>query len=131
MIKQSLKDNQIHLSIDNMDFSYRIPLKKIGNTVDWKIGKKGNEGIVMKHVSTWALRLFTKNVLDEKLIKQFEHIVQAHAPGNTIDWEETFTAIDVQNEYNSLIKSNSAAENKLSEEEIILTLNSKYKLDIT
>lgn len=126
MINQALKEDQIHLSIDNMDFSYRIPVKKIGSTIDWKIGEKGTEGIEMKHVSKWTLKLFTKNVTDEKYISQFEAIVKAYSPDNTIDWEETLMAVNVQNEYNSLKKAN-----KLSEEEIISSLNTKYKLDIT
>lgn len=129
MINQSLKDDQIHLSIDNVDFSYRIPVKKIGQTIDWKIGEKGNEGIEMKHVSKWTLKLFTKNVTDESFITQFENIVKEHAPDNTIDWEETQMAIKVQNEYNSLTLG--IAENKLKIKEVISLLNEKYKLDIT
>ncbi|PWH87205.1 hypothetical protein [Brumimicrobium oceani] len=126
MIKQKLFENQIHLSIDNEDFSYRIPLKKIGHTIDWKIGEKVSDHIELKHVSKWALKLFTKNVTNEEFISQFKAIVKAYAPDHTIDWEETLMAIQVQNEYNSLIK-----ENKLNEEEIISSLNTKYKLDIT
>ncbi|RYM31337.1 hypothetical protein ERX46_16780 [Brumimicrobium glaciale] len=131
MISQSLKDNQIHLSIDSMDFSYRIPVKKIGNSIDWKIGEKGTEGIVMKHVSAWTLKLFTANVTDEKFVKQFEKIVKAHAPDNTIDWEETFDAVNVQNEYNSMKKENAKSDHKLTEDEIISALSTKYKLDLT
>ena len=131
MINQSLKDNQIHLSIDNMDFSYRIPVKKIGNSIDWIIGEKGSENIVMKHVSAWMLKLFTSNVTDEKFVKQFEEIVKAHVPDNTIDWEETFDAVNVQNEYNSMKKVNAKNEGQLTEEEIISALNTKYKLNLT
>lgn len=129
MINQLLKDDQVHLSIDNVDFSYRIPVKKIGQTIDWKIGEKGNEGIEMKHVSKWTLKLFTRNVTDESFITQFEKIVQELAPDNTIDWEETLMAIQVQNEYNSLklVKG----ENEMTEMEIISFLNEKYKLDMT
>ncbi|HZH86807.1 MAG TPA: hypothetical protein VFD77_05780 [Brumimicrobium sp.] len=129
MIKHSLKDNQIHLSIDNMDFSYRIPLKKIGNTIDWKIGVKGSEGIVMKDVSIWTLKLFANNTTEENHITQFQQIVQEYSPKNTIDWEESLLAIKVQNEYNSLISANTATKNKVDEEDIISTLNDKYKLD--
>ncbi|HLW29735.1 MAG TPA: hypothetical protein VKX29_02685 [Brumimicrobium sp.] len=123
MIKHSLKDEQVHLSIDNMDFSYRIPVKKIGNTIDWKIGEKGSETIVMKDVSSWALKLFTKNVSEEKYITQFTYIVKEYAPKNNIDWDETLMAINVQNEYNNM------ANNKVDNQEIISTLNEKYKLD--
>jgi hypothetical protein len=52
MIKHSIKDNVISLSIAKMDFSYRIPTTKIENTIDWKIGEKGTDGIVIKNVST-------------------------------------------------------------------------------
>ena len=131
MIKQSLKDNQVHISIDHKDFSYRIPLKKIGNSIDWKIGEKGETEIVMKKVSTWTLQLFTKNVTDDKYVTQFEYIVQEHAPGNMIDWEETITAVKVQNEYNQMIKANQIANNPMTQDEIIASLNSKYQLDIT
>lgn len=123
MIKHSLKDEQVHLSIDNMDFSYRIAVKKIGNTIDWKIGEKGSETIVMKDVSSWALKLFTKNVSEEKYITQFTYIVKEYAPKNNIDWDETLMAINVQNEYNNM------ANNKVDNQEIISTLNEKYKLD--
>ncbi len=123
MIKHSLKDDLIHVSIDNIDFSYRIPVKKLGNTIDWKMGEKGTNGILIKNVSKWSLQFFTKKALEEKYVIEFKNIVQEYAPTNTINWEETFTAIKIQNEYNSL------AENKLSDAEIITTLKTKYKLD--
>lgn len=129
MIKHTLKDNLLHLSIDNMDFSYRIPVKKIGNTVDWRIGEKGTEGIVIKDVSTWTLQLFTKNTTDEKYVTQFKAIIQEQAPNNKINWKDTLAALAIQNEYNALIKANIAAEEKVSEEEIISTLKKKYKLN--
>lgn len=128
MIKHALKDKLIHLSIDNVDFSYRIPVKKIGNTVDWRIGEKGTEGIVMKDVSTWALQLYTKNVSYDKYLAQFKEIVQEYAENNKINWEVTMTAIAIQNEYNTLIKANVTAEEKVSEVEIISNLKKKYKL---
>lgn len=128
MIKHALKDKLIHLSIDNVDFSYRIPVKKIGNTVDWRIGEKGTEGIVMKDVSTWALQLYTKNVSYDKYLAQFKEIVQEYAEKNKINWEVTMTAIAIQNEYNALIKANVTAEEKMSEVEIISNLKKKYKL---
>jgi hypothetical protein len=131
MIKNALKDKQVHLSIDNLDFSYRIPIKKIGNTVDWRIGEKGKgkEGIVTKNVSTWTLQLFTKNTTEEEYIKQFKDIVQEHAPNNIINWDATLMAVNIQNEYNSLVKENTIADTKISEEELILSLKKKYKLD--
>ena len=125
MIKNKLTDKQVHLSIDNMDFSYRIPVKKIGNTVDWRVGEKGTDGIVLKQVSTWALQLFTKKITEEKYVTYFKNIVQEHAPNNTINWDLTIDAVNIQNEYNQLI----AAENKTSEEDIIASLKKKYKLD--
>ncbi len=51
MIKHSLKNDIVHISIDKMNFSYRIPVNKIGSTIDWRIGKKGTKGIVIKNVS--------------------------------------------------------------------------------
>lgn len=125
MIKNTLKDKQVHLSIDNMDFSFRIPVKKIGNTVDWRIGEKGTEGIVMKQVSTWALQLFTKKITEEKYVLDFKSIVQEHAPSNVINWDLTIDAVNLQNDYNQMI----AVDEKLSEEEIIAILKKKYKLD--
>ncbi|MFT6500871.1 MAG: hypothetical protein ACJASQ_000981 [Crocinitomicaceae bacterium] len=40
MIKHTLKDKIVSISIENIDFSYRIPTKKMGNTTDWRIGEK-------------------------------------------------------------------------------------------
>ncbi len=122
MIKNTLKDKQVHLSIENQDFSFRIPVKKIGNTVDWRIGEKGTDGIVMKQVSTWALQLFTKKITEEKYVLDFKSIVQKHAPKSVINWDLTFDAVNLQNDYNEMI----SAENKLSEEEIISHLKKKY-----
>ena len=76
MIKHSLIDNLVYISIDNVDFSYRIPIKKIGNSIDWRIGVKGTAGIVMKNVSTWTLQLFTKNITDNKYVNQFKSILE-------------------------------------------------------
>ena len=125
MIKHSLKDNLINVSIDKKDFSYRIPVKKIGNAIDWRIGEKGTKGIVIKNVSTWTLQLFTKKTTEDKYIKQFKSIVQEYSANNTINWEDTLLAVTIQNEYNWL----NTAENKMGEDEIISTLKKKYKLD--
>ena len=129
MIKHSLKDDLISISIDNRDFSYRIPVKKIGNTLDWKVGEKGTKGIVIKNVSTWTLQLFTKKTTEAKYVNQFKNIVQEHSSKNTINWEDTLMAVNIQNEYNWLVVTNNKAEKKISEEEIISTLTKKYKLD--
>ena len=51
MIKHSVREEIIHLTIANMDFSYRIPIKKIGSTINWKIGENSSKGIVLEKVS--------------------------------------------------------------------------------
>ena len=129
MIKHSLKDDLVYISINKMDFSYRIPVKKIGNTIDWKIGEKGTKGIVIKHVSTWTLQLFTKDITESKYIKEFISIVQKYSSDETINWEETQLAINIQNKYNWLTTTNKTAEKKNSEEEIISILKKKFNLD--
>jgi len=129
MIKQTLKDNLNPISIDKVDFSYRIPVKKIGNTIDWKIGEKGTEGLVFKSVSTWTLQLFTKNTGVDKFIQEFISIIKEHSPKNTINWEDTLLAVNIQNEYNSRIALNNKADKKTEENEIISILKKKYKVD--
>ncbi len=129
MIKHSLKENLISLSIDQVDFSYRIPIKKIGNVINWRIGKKGTNGIVIDHVSSWTLQLFTKKTTDDKYIKQFMKIVQEYCPNSSINWEQTLLAVIIQNQYNWLITNNNTAEKKINEDDIISSLKKKYKLD--
>ncbi|MFQ3326097.1 MAG: hypothetical protein ACJASM_002721 [Salibacteraceae bacterium] len=129
MIKHSLINNLVYISIDNVDFSYRIPIKKIGNSIDWRIGAKGTSGIVIKNVSTWTLQLFTKNITENKYVNQFKSILEEHSTKNTIDWEDTLLAVIIQNEYNRLSAANITAEKKNSEDEIISILKKKYKLD--
>lgn len=124
MINHSLKDKVVSVSIANIDFSYRIPVKKIGNTLNWRIGEKGAEGIVIKNVSTWMLQLFTKNVTDDKYIQEFKGIVQKYAPNNSIDWKETLLAVTIQNEYNVLV----AAPDKKDDNEILSILEKKHGL---
>jgi hypothetical protein len=129
MIKQVLKDDLLYISIDKTDFSYRIPIKKIGTTIDWRIGAKGSKVILIKDVSKWTLQLFTKETTEYKYIKQFKGIVQKHCSDNTINWDETLLAVNIQNEYNWLIKMNNKAEEKINESEIILNLKKKYKIN--
>ncbi|MFT7113421.1 MAG: hypothetical protein ACI8P7_000186 [Candidatus Azotimanducaceae bacterium] len=129
MIKHTLIDTLVHISIDNMDFSYRIPTKKLGTTRDWTIGEKGTKGITYRDVSSWALQLFTKSVTESKYVKQFKSIVEEHAPSNDINWDETFSAINLQNKYNWLVESNKTAKKKVGEADIILRLKKKYNLD--
>lgn len=123
MIKHSITNELLHVSIDNLDFSYRIPLQKLGKTMKWTIGKNSDEGIEMKNVSKWALQIFTKKSLDDTILDQFQKIIQEIAVGNSIDWKETKLAVNVQQDYTQL-KSNS----KMSENEIISILEEKYKL---
>jgi len=111
-----------------MDFSYRIPVKKIGSTIDWKIGGKGTKGIVFKHVSTWTLQLFTKDITESKYIKEFIRIVQEYSSDKTINWEETQLAVNFQNKYNWLTTTNKTAEKKNSEDEIISILKKNFNL---
>ena len=129
MIKHSLKDDLVYISINKMDFSYRIPVKKIGSTIDWKIGAKGTKGIVIKHVSTWTLQLFTKDITESKYIKEFIGIVQEYSSDNTINWEATQLAVNIQNKYNWLTTADKTAEKKNSEDEIISILKKKFNLD--
>ncbi|NRA11075.1 MAG: hypothetical protein HRT57_03860 [Crocinitomicaceae bacterium] len=128
MINHSLKDKLVSVSIANIDFSFRIPVKKMGNTVNWRIGEKGTEGIVMKNVSTWTLQLFTKNITEEKYIQQFKTIVQEYAPNNSIDWKETLLAVNIQNEYNLAIIANATAQEKIDDNEILSILENKHEL---
>ena len=129
MIKHSIKDNLIYISISKKDFSYRIPIKKIGNVIDWRIGENGTKGIVIKNVSTWTLRLFTKKITEEKYIQQFKNLVQEHASNNNINWEDTLLAVNIQNEFNWLITNNNLSKKKGEENDIISNLIKKYKLD--
>lgn len=126
MINHTLQDNILSISIANKDFSYRISLKKLGNKIDWKIGEKDTENIIVKGVSTWALQLFTKTVTDMKYVEQFKGMVQEFAPKNSINWEDTFLAVKIQNEYNLLTKTNDSPHNQ---NEIIAMLTEKYDLD--
>jgi hypothetical protein len=123
MIKHSIKGELLHVSIENMDFSYRIPLQKLGKLIKWRIGKDGTEGIVMKNVSNWMLKLFSNKETDDKHLEQFKNIIQEYAPENSIDWNESILAVNVQHEYNRL-----KVEGKMEEMEIILNLEEKYKL---
>ncbi len=123
MIKHALNDNIVQVSIENVDFSYRIPVQKIGKTIDWRIGEKDQPNIVVAGVSVWAMRLFTKAVTDKRFVEEFQTIVQEYSPENSINWADTFVALNIQNEYNKLIANNAAAE------EIISALKKKYKLD--
>jgi hypothetical protein len=129
MIKHSIKDDIIFVSITNTDFSYRIPVKKIDNVIDWKVGEKGTESIVIKNVSTWTLQLFTKKITENKLIKQFKNIVQESSPENSINWEDTMLAVNIQNQYNWLVETNKTAKKKNSNPEIISILKKKFNLD--
>lgn len=129
MIKHVLKDDLVHVSIEKKDFSHRIPVGKLGKAIQWNIGAKGPEGIVVKNVSKWTLRLFTQQIMEDKYIKQFQSIVQEYSPKNNIDWKATLLAVNIQNEYNSRMAVQNAAENKMSEEEIIAIIEAKYNLD--
>lgn len=129
MIKQSIKENILFVSISNVDFSYRIPVEKLGNTIAWKIGEKESEGIIFPAVSSWTLQLFTKKVTESKYQKEFMAIVTEHAPKNTIDWKNTQLAVTVQNQYNWLKETNKTAKNKQTEVEIIESLKKKFNLD--
>jgi hypothetical protein len=83
----------------------------------------------VKNVSTWTLHLFTKETTEDKYIKEFKSIVQEYAPSNTINWEETQLALNLQNEYNLMIKTNATVEKKMNEDEIVSILKKKYTLD--
>jgi hypothetical protein len=50
-------------------------------------------------------------------------------PNEKINWEDTFLAVNIQNEYNWVISNNKKAEIKITESEIIANLKEKYKLD--
>ena len=129
MIKHELKDNLIQLSIAKTDFSHRILVEKIGKAIQWNIGEKGSECIIIRNVSRLTLRLFTQQITDEKYILQFKSIVQEYAPKNNIDWKATLLAVAIQNEYNSRMANQKTAATKMTSEEIIFLLEAKYGLD--
>ena len=126
MLDHKIVEEVIHISIEKVDFSFRIPVAKLGKTISWQIGEKGTEGIIMKNVSIWTLQLFTKKITDEKFVLQFKDLVQKYAPKNSIDWKETLLAVTIQNDYNQITAANKIAVKKMEEEEIIALLEEKY-----
>ncbi len=129
MIQHTLKQNLLHLTIPNKDFSHRIPVEKIGKAIQWNIGEKDSECIVIKNVSRLTLRLFTQQITEEKYILQFKDIVQEYAPKNNIDWKATLLAVTIQNEYNSRMAVQEGAATKMTSDEIVGILEEKYGLD--
>ena len=129
MIKHSLKEDVVYISIENVDFAFRIPSKKIGKTIQWRVGAKDAEPILIKDVSAWTLQLFTKKITDEKYINQFKSIVEEYAPVNSINWKDTLMAVKLQNDYNSITAKNIKAVEKISEDEILSSLTQKYNVD--
>lgn len=127
MIKHELKNDQLHISIEKKDFSYRIPVNKLEYLIDWKVGKDKSNSIVVKSVSKWATKLFTKGITTLEHFKQFKGIVAQYCPDNTIDWVETEKAINIQSHYDNL-KLDLKKEN-LSEEAIIAKLKKKYDFE--
>ena len=127
MIKHELKNDQLHISIENKDFSYRIPLNKLEDLIDWKVGKEDSNRIIINKVSKWALKLFTNNFTTFDHVKQFKGIVQQYCPENTIDWIETEKAINIQSHYSNLVLD--LKKENPSESKIISDLKKKYKLD--
>jgi hypothetical protein len=128
MIKQSLKDQILHINIANLDFSYRIPTSKLGDIINWRIGENNLKGIVIDSVSKWAIQLFTNKVTELMYIRQFQNIVLQHNPICAVNWENTFLAVSIQNDYNWQKSSSNTAKIKVSEDEIIAKLKQKYKL---
>ncbi len=128
MIKHSINEDLLHISIDNRDFSYRIPVKKLGKLISWCVGDSKEEGIVIPNVSSWTLKLFTKSNEDEKYVQQFKDLIQEHAPNNSIDWKATLLAVTIQNEYNRLMITNAAFDQKTKNQEVIAQLEEKYDL---
>ena len=127
MIKHELKDNQLHISIENKDFSYRIPQNKLEDLIDWKIGKDKSNSIVIKNVSKWATKLFTKNITTMDDVKQFKGIIQKYCPENTINWVETEKALNVQSHYSNLVLD--LKKENHSEASIIAKLKKRYDLE--
>jgi len=128
MIKQSLKDQILHINIANLDFSYRIPTAKLGDIINWRIGENKSKGIVIDSVSKWVIQLFTNKVTELKYIRQFQNIVLQLSPKCAVNWENTFLAVSIQNDYNWQKSSSNTAKIKVSEDEIIAKLKQKYKL---
>ena len=128
MIKQSLKDQILHINIANLDFSFRIPISKLGVIINWRIGENKSKGIIIDSVSKWAIQLFTNKVTELKYVSQFQNIVLQHSPKCPINWGNTFLAVNIQNDYNWQKSSSNTAKIKVSEDEIIANLKQKYKL---
>jgi hypothetical protein len=127
MIKHELKNDQLHISIENKDFSYRIPLAKIEDLINWKVGKNPSNSIIIKNVSKWTLKLFTNNFTTIEHVKQFKGIVKQYAPENTIDWIDTEKAVNIQSHYSNLTLD--LKKENPSEEAIIAKLKKKYQID--
>lgn len=127
MIKHDLKDNQLHISIEGKDFSYRIPLNKIESTINWKIGNDKSNVIKVNNVSKWTMKFFTNNFTTIAHVRFFKGIVAQYVPDNKIDWIETEKAINIQSHYNNLVLD--LKKEKLSDNQIIAKLKKKYDLE--
>ncbi len=127
MIKHELKNDQLHISIEKKDFSYRIPLNALEDLIDWKVGKDKSNPIIIKNVSKWTTKLFTKGITTIENVKQFKGIVQQYCPDNTINWGETEKALNIQSHYSNLVLD--LKNENHSEISIIAKLKKKYDLE--
>ena len=56
-------------------------------------------------------------------------IVQEYSSDSNINWDDTYLAVNIQNQYNYLTTDNHSAEKKNSEDEVISILKKRYQLD--
>lgn len=110
MLNYEIINDYIKIPYSNKRPRYSVELRKLGESIDWRIVEYYNEPIIVKNVSHWVMHLFVSKNLSVEFAIEFQELIKKLCPENKIDWIATERAIKMHEAYRLLLDDNNTIE---------------------
>jgi hypothetical protein len=106
MLEHKIKNEHLHLSLSKKESDYSIPLFKIGRVCNWDVFGvpiKSNVHHEFRNVSHWVHHIATSRGAQVEMF-EFASLVEFYDSKIEIDWDATYFALKVFEEFNDQLE---------------------------
>lgn len=102
MLKYNEQEGYLHLYVNETLPDYSISLDELEKTANWNLFQiGGGQDRIIPDVSDWILHLRSKADVTTDFLIDLGELIKERVPGNKIDWQATYKAVEIVNEYRS------------------------------
>lgn len=139
MVKFIEEKHEFLLDLSPREKEYPVAKERLGRAADYNLTYMvAPHDLVFKNVSELILHLTTTRGISEEYAVKLGEFIKTHAPENQIDWDSTYKALRVYQEYTELVKPTlpkkgegllqNILERSDNRKTIVTSLKAKYNL---